>query len=300
MRRARLSLFCEALRRQGLDVELSHTLGPRDATRLACEAARRAGAEIVVAGGDGTINEALQGIVGTSARLGVLPAGTANVLARELSLPFDPERAAAVIARGESRRVYPGRATDGRTRATRYFLLMAGVGLDASIVARVRPRLKRSVGVCAFWLSGLSHLARWKPELFCVESDGQTFEATFAAVGKGARYGGGLAITPRARLEAPKFEVCIVATTSRLRYLRLLGRAMRASGVEEGAPGVRFLSATRVFTRPDGIGAGALVQVDGELIGRLPMTFEIVHEPIEIFVPPADGNLQTRGYRRLR
>jgi YegS/Rv2252/BmrU family lipid kinase len=297
-RRARINRFREALRREGCEVELTPTLGPRDAARLAGEAAARGGAEIVVAGGDGTVNEALQGVVGTDARLGVFPAGTANVLARELSLPFDPGRAAALVARGETRKLYAGCATDGRMGEPRYFLLMAGVGLDASVVEGVRPRLKRRLGEGAFWLSGLSHLASWVPVPFEVRAAGETLPATFAAVGKGARYGGNLSVTPRARLDAPEFEVCVVNSASRLRFLRLLGSVMRG-GVGSETPGVRFVRATRVeVARPAGAGEDALVQADGEIIGRLPMTFEIVQTPVEVFVPPADGDLRTDGYYR--
>src|SRR3954447_8177445 len=104
---------------------------------------------------------------------------------------------------------------------------MAGVGLDASIVSRVHPRLKRRVGEAAFWYSGLGHLARWQPIPFNVEVEGHTLRATFAAIGNAAHYGGNLAITPRARLENPEFELCIVDSKSRLRFLYLLSHAIR-------------------------------------------------------------------------
>ncbi|HKP72069.1 MAG TPA: diacylglycerol kinase family protein, partial [Pyrinomonadaceae bacterium] len=157
-RAAEVTWFCELLRGRGIEVEAVSTRAPHDATRLAAEATREGCGEVVVSGGDGTINEALQGLVGTRTRLGIWPAGTANVLARELQLPFDAEGAADVIARGETRRIYAGCATDEATEVRRYFFLMAGIGLDASVVERVRPRLKRRVGEGAFWVSGLGHL----------------------------------------------------------------------------------------------------------------------------------------------
>jgi YegS/Rv2252/BmrU family lipid kinase len=294
-RAAEIARFCETLKQHGVETEVALTEAPHDATRLAREAVAEGVREIVVSGGDGTINEALQGIVGTSARLGVFPAGTANVLARELAIPLDAERAADTISRGVARKVYAGLALDETTRATRYFILMAGVGLDASVVERVRPRLKRRVGEAAFWFSGLSHLASWQPVPFRVEIEGETFPATFAAIGNAARYGGDLSITPRARLDAPEFEICVINSRSRLRYLQLLTQAMRAGGVAEDRRGVRYLRATRVRAE----GSGVLVQMDGELIGALPMTFEVVPRPIEIIAPPA-AKPRRIGYKNLR
>ena len=294
-REREIERFRALLEARGVASELALTRAPEDATLLAREAIERGESEIVVSGGDGTINEALQAIVGTRARLGILPAGTANVLARELKLPFEAERAAEAIARGSTRRVYAGLAYDETTRVTRYFLLMAGVGLDASIVKRVRPRLKRRVGEAAFWVSGLSHLASWEPVPFHVEVNGEKFPATFAAIGRAAHYGGELSITPRARLDAPEFEVCLINSRSRLRYLQLLTGAMRAEGIKGDRRGVRYLSATRVRAAGDGV----LVQADGELIGELPMTFEIVAEPVELFAPPAEEPKRI-GYQHLR
>lgn len=279
-RALRTARFHRLLRERGVECEIAFTAAPGDATRLAREAAAGGFREVVVSGGDGTINEALQGLVGTNVRFGVWAAGTANVLARELKLPLDVEGAAQWIARGETRLIYAGCATWEETGERRYFLLMAGIGLDASVVERVRPRLKRRVGEAAFWVSGLSHLAAWRPRPFEIEAGGHVVPATFAAVGKAAHYGGELGITPRARIDVPDFEICAVDSVSRLRYLRLLSRAMRREGVPEETAGVHFLRATRVRATGD-----AAVQVDGELFGRLPMTFEIVADPVEVIAP---------------
>ncbi len=271
--------FCEGVEARGMVVEVWQTAGPNDAARLAAEAVGAGAREVVVRGGDGTLHEAIQGLAGKGVRVAVWPAGTANVLARQLALPFDAERAAAVLARGRTKRISLGCATDERTGARRYFFMMAGVGLDASVVRHVRPRLKRRVGEVAYWYSGLSHLAHWRPREFTVEANGESFPATYAAIGKAPWYGGGLAITPRARLDADEFEVCVINTHSRLRYLRLLAHAMRG-GAPEGTRAVKFVRASRVRA----LGA-ADVQADGELIGELPMTFEIVNDGLELFVP---------------
>ncbi|MEJ7616911.1 MAG: YegS/Rv2252/BmrU family lipid kinase [Pyrinomonadaceae bacterium] len=274
--------FCEQLGAHGRTVEVLHTAGPGDAATLAARAAAD-GAQIVIASGvDGTINEVLQGLLGTASQLAIWPAGTANVLAHEITMPFDAELAADVIARGAWRRIHAGCAIREDTGEKRFFLLMAGIGLDASVVRRVKPQLKRRIGEAAFWYSGLEHLASWQPELFSVEIDDQSFPATFAAVGKSPHYGGGLAITPRARLEAAEFEVCIVSSHSRLRYLRLLTDVVRGAADAGADADVCFQRATRVRAAGQ-----AFVQADGELIGQLPMTFEIAPATIDLIVPPA-------------
>lgn len=278
-REREVASFCQHLKSRGIDVEILNTSGPNDATRLAAQAAAGGAREVIVSGGDGTINEALQGLIGTNVRLGIWPCGTANVLARELKIPLKWEGAAEVITRGRSSTIHVGCATIENTGERRYFFLMAGVGLDASVVQHVRPGLKRRVGEAAFWYAGLGHLAHWQPISFKVEVNGESFPATFAAIGNAAHYGGNLAITPRARLDQAEFEVCVVDSQSRLYFLRLLSRAMRG-GVSQNARGVRFIRTTRTRVTGD-----ALVQIDGELVGHLPMTFEIAPNSIEVITP---------------
>jgi YegS/Rv2252/BmrU family lipid kinase len=267
------------LRSLGVDVELKLTTRAGEATEIAARAARNGSSDVIVAGGDGTINEAIQGLAGSNARLAIIPRGTGNVLARELELPLNDEQAIAVVARGNARRIHLGLAIDETTGAKRYFVLMAGIGLDASVVRRVQPRLKKRIGKAAFWISGLSHLADWQPAPFTLEIEGRKYIGTFAAIGKAARYGGDLAITPGARLEEPEFEICIIETLNRFGYLRLLAYAVR-TGLPRDKHGVRFVKASRVLATGD-----APVQVDGEVIGQLPMRFEIASESLEVIVP---------------
>jgi YegS/Rv2252/BmrU family lipid kinase len=267
------------LRSLGVDVEIKLTTAPGEATEFAARAARNGTSDVIVAGGDGTINEAVQGLAGSNARLAIIPRGTGNVLARELNLPLNDEQATIVAARGNARRIHLGLAIDETTNAKRFFVLMAGIGLDASVVRRVQPRLKKRIGKAAFWISGLSHLADWQPAPFTLEIEGQSYTGTFAAIGNAARYGGDLAITPGARLEEPEFEICIIETLNRFGYLRLLAYALR-TGMPRDKHGVRYVKASSV--RATG---NAPVQVDGEVIGELPMRFEIASESLEVIVP---------------
>ena len=278
-RRRPVQELASQLESLGIKVDLRLTSGPGEATEIAARAARNGSSDIIVAGGDGTINEAIQGLTGTKARLAIIPRGTANVLARELGLPLDNAQAAVVAAKGKSRKIYLGLAINETTQESRHFVLMAGIGLDASVVRRVQPSLKKRIGKGAFWVSGLSHLATWDPRPFTLEIDGRKYSATFAAIGKSAKYGGDLAITPGARLDEREFEVCIIQTASRLRYLHLLSYAMR-EGMPRDKAEVQFVKAVSVKAYGD-----AQVQIDGELIGHLPMRFEIAPHSLEVIVP---------------
>src|SRR6185369_16111078 len=263
----------------GVKVDVRLTRGPGDATEIAARAARNGSSDVIVAGGDGTINEAIQGMAGTKARLAIIARGTGNVLARELGLPLDDEQALKIAAQGKSRQIYLGLAIDKTGNESRYFILMAGIGLDASVVKRVQPSLKKRIGKGAFWVSGLSHLATWNPRPFILEINGHKYTSTFAAIGKAAKYGGDLAITPGARLDQPEFEVCIIDTRSRLRYLHLLSQAMR-TGMPRNTSEVQFVNTVSVRAHGD-----AHVQIDGEFIGHLPMRFEIAPHSLDIIVP---------------
>ncbi len=278
-RRTTIGELANYLKSLGIDVELKLTAGPGDATEIAHRAANNGTSDVIVAGGDGTINEAVQGMAGTAARLAIIPRGTGNVLARELELPLEAEEAASLIVHGHSRKVHLGVAIDETTHSQRYFLLMAGIGLDASVILRVQPTLKKHVGKLAFWFSGLTQLALWNPSSFALEINEMEYQATFAAIGNAATYGGDLAITPRARIDQPEFEICVFETSSRRRYLQLLSQAMR-DGLTEKSEGVRFLRSHQVKATGD-----VPVQVDGEVIGRLPMRFEIAPHSLEVVVP---------------
>ena len=268
----------ELLAARGIAAEACATAGPDDATRLAREAVDGGVKLIVSYGGDGTLNEVIQGLAESRAALAVWPGGTSNVVARDLAMPFAMERIADVIAAGKTTRIALGLARGGD--ASRYFVMMAGIGLDASIARGVNKRLKRRVGELAYWVTGIKHLFTWPAERFTITVDGQCFESTFAIVGKGKGYGGGMTITPNARLEEPLFEVYILPPQkSNLAYLRALSACMRGKPELTGAT---MIKGCRVEANSS---HAPWVEADGEIIGPLPMTFEVVPEALTIIVP---------------
>ena len=269
-----VSQMTNLLQRRGLRVEAHATAAPGDATRLSRDALAAGVDMVVVHGGDGTVNEAMQPLVGGATPLAVWPGGTANVLAREVILPGDLDRVADMITAGRTRRVSVGRA------GQRYFLLMAGVGLDAALVRAVNPTLKRVIGQGAFWMAGLDLLFRWKSQRFVVEVDGQRFGATFALLANVAAYAGSMRIAPRAHIESHHLDLCLVDWTERWRFIQHV-RAGFADTVS-GLPGVSYMEVRRATVTENN---AVWVQVDGELLARLPMTFECVPAALSLVVP---------------
>jgi diacylglycerol kinase (ATP) len=277
---------------RGLQASALATSQPNEGHRLASEAID-GGADIIVAhGGDGTVNEIIQGMIGTDARLAVWAGGTANVAANDLGMPSRIARVADVITAGKEKRISLGLATgpgcEGLPAATggkpahprRYFLMFAGIGLDAAICRTVDLELKRKTGQFAYLVSGVKHLFSWNPEPFILEIDGKQYESAFALVGNGSKYGGGINMTPNARLESPWFEVYILPPDGHnLTFVFdlagcLLGQPNRTRGTTVTGQMVRAES-----------GAEPWVEVDGEVLGPLPMSFEVVPEALSVIVP---------------
>jgi diacylglycerol kinase (ATP) len=275
----------------GIVAEARPTSGPSDATRLAREAAER-GVDVVVSyGGDGTLNEVLQGIVGSETALAVWAGGTANVVARDLKMPESVEEIARVVARGTTRRIALGVARHnanpnglGAARLAepehRYFFMFAGIGLDASIARRVNSTLKKKTGQLAFWIEGLKHILTWRPEPFTLDVDGRKYSGVFALIANGKGYGGGLCMAPDAKLEEPSFDVYIVPRrATNLAYLFDLFACVRGTTGRTDAAIVRGRHVVANSSHEP------WVEVDGEVIGPLPMSFDVMPDAQSIIVP---------------
>ncbi|MEP7274470.1 MAG: diacylglycerol kinase family protein [Acidobacteriota bacterium] len=273
----------------GIEVNLEPTAAPGSATELARAAAKRGDSLVIVCGGDGTINEATQALVGTNTALAVWPGGTANVLARELKLPDQPDKLAQMIAGAKTRRISVGHAYKRETGWQRYFLLMAGVGVDAAIVRGVNPKLKRRAGVGAFWISALNYLARLPLTPFSLGMGREHYEATFACIGNAASYGGWFTLTPEANLEENKLDVCLFNSRNRTGLLRDAIRGV--SGSHRKTPNVVYRKASVAFANTND---DAPVQLDGEFVGTLPMLFASIPDALSIVVPEHEATPNSR------
>ncbi|MBI3654613.1 MAG: diacylglycerol kinase family lipid kinase [Acidobacteria bacterium] len=306
----------------GIKADAQATHAPDDATRLTREALANGANLIISYGGDGTLNEVIQAMVGSDAVLGVWAGGTANVVARDLELPRQPQPLAAVIAAGKTKRIALGVASrslesvvwrpvsdeqintsatvpetrktakqaepvnvgrqtpDARHQTRRYFFMFAGIGLDASIARGVNRKLKRRMGEFAFWVSGLRHLLLWQRQRFTVAVDGQRYDSAFTLIGKGKSYGGNLVIAKNARLEDPEFEVFILPRfKTTFAYLFALIKCFFKRPEKTQAV---IVKSHRVTLDSD---EEVWVELDGEVVGTLPMTFEVLPDALSVIVP---------------
>jgi diacylglycerol kinase (ATP) len=267
---------------KGIAMEAIPTTGPGTAAYIAREAVDRGADLIVAAGGDGTINEIVNGMVGSKVPLAILPAGTANVLANELGIGKSMERAAESLLNCVPERVALGVLSTAMGDAPRYFLLMAGAGLDAEIVYHLNQGLKDAFGKVAYWISGLSRFGRRLPE-FTVETEGKSYRASFALVSRVRNYGGDLEIARSISLLDDDFEVVLFEGTSTWPYTKyMLGvLARRISGMR----GVTILRTRKALFSGAEHGK-AYVQVDGESAGGIPASVEIAPAALTLLVPP--------------
>ncbi len=283
-RETKVRRAADALRRWVDRVDVRSTAMKGDATKLAAEAVRSGCDLVAVCGGDGTVNEVVRGMVGARAPLMVLPAGTANVLAEEVGLPATPEKAAALLPKLREYSVQLGVVRyENPKPGFRHFLLMCGVGVDASIVYHLNTRLKEYLGQGAYFLGSLEQLQReFYP--FDIRVNGQTYESTFALVSKSRQYGGKLVLTPQAHLLSGKFQMVIFQGASPLRYVGYL--AQIATRTLDQFPDVSFHETGRVefvaaADRP------VYIEVDGEFAGRLPAVVEAADERLSLLLPAA-------------
>lgn len=277
-----MARITEAILGQGHRLNTLPTTGPGTGVALA-RRSLEAGADLILAlGGDGTLNEIANGMIGTHVPLAVLPAGTANVLARELGLGCNTLAVVSRLSECMPRRISVGllQSDGGRTR--RHFLLMAGVGFDAHIVYRLNLNLKSRMGQLAYWLGALKELGRVLDE-FETHTGGRSFRCTFALASRVRNYAGYLKLARHASLLDQDFEMMIFEGST-LRYYSvylsavLSGRTGRTRGITSlRAPGASFAAPP---------GSPVYVQVDGEYAGRLPASVEIVPDALTILAPP--------------
>ncbi len=270
----------------GVKLEIAETRHPGHAAVLARGAAQSGRRLVVAAGGDGTIAEVASGLAGSDCRLGVIPLGTANVLARELALPFAPAAVAAALAFGRTRMVWPGLVHSGVSAdmpgaactPPRLFVQMIGAGFDAAVVHRLPLSLKRLMGRGAYVVQSLREIARYKFNRIQLSVDGHDHEVGSVIVSKGHLYGGGYMLAPGASPTKHGFSVALFDRAGPLSTL-LYGAALPLNLMPH-MPGVRLLRASEVIVRSDHIPA----QADGDAAGSAPLRITEASHPITVVV----------------
>ncbi len=265
------------LQKRGFETKLLFTERRGHAEELAREAAKTVPRLIIAAGGDGTINEALNGMVMSDTPLAILPLGTTNVLARELSIPDSVEGAIERAIGGQVRTASLGRIESlvNRIPVLRHFCLMAGVGFDAKAVYDVNSTLKKVSGEGAYILSGISNLIHYYPSELVFSVDGKQHTGYAAIIGKSSRYGGSFKITPDADLLDPHFYICIFKGKNRADLLRYAAGVIKGTHLQQ--KDIVYLKASQIS-----ITGNAHIQIDGDHFGSTPATITIVKNALKI------------------
>jgi diacylglycerol kinase (ATP) len=257
---------------QGAEVEVLYTEAPGHATELAARAVPSAPDLIITAGGDGTINEVINGMARSNVPLAILPAGTANVLARETGISKDPAAFRAIFER-KHRRIALGLITyEGKSR---YFALMAGFGFDALSVYNLNLSLKKRSGKFAYVVSGFHTLATWKAVPITLQTEGRELICSNVIISNVSRYGGGFIVAPRADITVPEFQVTALTGMGRSDILRF------AAGIVAGRPGsmrdVEHFTATHITLNGE-----THIQIDGDHAGTSPAQVDIVPDALTL------------------
>ena len=270
----------------GAEAVLMHTHSAGDARRLAADAVRDNFEIIVAAGGDGTVNEVLNGIGDAPngferARLAVLPLGTVNVFAKELGMPTKLEAAWQVIRRANETRIDLPMVEFGavESRERRFFAQLAGAGLDARAIELVSWSLKKKIGPAAYVVAGLKALGSKLPRIK-VSAGAEQASGELVLIGNGRFYGGLFKVFPQGNMRDGLLEGCVFPRVSWWTLLRLGPRLLlRGTLPNRATQIIRAESVTLTSETRAGL------QVDGELAGWLPGTFTIRRNGLRVIVP---------------
>jgi len=273
-RRRRFERILSALIAEGVDVDVRPTTKRGDAEAFARDADPATLDAIAVAGGDGTINEVVNGLGDKKLPLAVIPLGTANVLAHEIGLGGSPREIARTIAEGRPQPISVG-IVNGRR-----FVMMAGFGFDAHVVADVQPTIKKLFGKVAYVLSTLKALVSFDFPKYRVVVDGEAFDVASAVIANGHFYGGTFVCAPDARLQDPTLHVVLFMKPGVMRTLRYA--VWLALGRLDKLPDVRIVPATdivveRVDAEP--------VQGDGDILASLPARITLAPAALALLMP---------------
>jgi diacylglycerol kinase family enzyme len=262
----------------GIKVEVAETQHAGHATELARAAARAGRSMVVAAGGDGTIAEVANGLIGSDTALGVIPLGTANVLAKEYKLSTTPRAVANALAYKRTRLLWPGVAKlEGREHV---FVQMVGLGFDGAVVHGLQPLLKRVIGRGAYvWQSLWESVAYGFPRVR-LTVDGKAYEAASVVVSKGRLYGGPYLLAPNAASTEPGFQVALFENPGT--FAALLSGAALPLGLLPRCPGVKVIAGREVeFAAANG---PIKTQSDGDALAGTPRMVVDALSPIPVVV----------------
>ena len=280
----------DVLRQAGVEATLEPTRGQADTPGQARQAIAEGCDTIFACGGDGTVHDVLQGMVGSQAALGVIPLGTANALAHDLHLPFSAAEAARASLTAKPRRTAVGRVEyldfDGN-RGSRFFIVAAGIGADAHLFYQLNPLVKGHLGMAAYYAMATRLWLTHPMEKFAVEVDGTETQVSQVLAVRIRNFGGVLReLAPGASLERDDLRLVLFRTRSRLAYLHYIVRGLFGARWQVG--GIDLVHGVRITCQPREHGVPAariFVEADGELLGTLPVEISVVRDAVRLLVP---------------
>ena len=279
----------QKLEEAGYETSAHATTGAGDATRAARIAVERRFDIVIAAGGDGTLNEVVNGLAGQEYRpkFGVIPMGTTNDFARALKIPRDIDGAVDVITAGKTVPVDIGRMND------KYFINIAGGGRLTELTYEVPSKLKTMIGQLAYYLKGIEMLPSIKASEVTIEYDGKLFEGEVMLflIGLTNSVGGFEKLAPDSSVNDGLFSLLILKKTNLAEFIRIATLALRGEHLND--PHVIYTKANRIkIHAPEKV----LLNLDGEPGGSLPADFENLYRHIEVFVPVDQLRPQDRIY----
>jgi diacylglycerol kinase (ATP) len=255
-----------------------------DIGAVARAAAGRGVAVIAAAGGDGTVSAVANGVLGTDARLGIIPLGTSNVLARELGIPLDVEGACRLLAGP-----HETATIDAMRVGEAHYFTQVGIGVNALVLRDTATVSKKRFGSLAYAWTTLTRLVGFQPLRFTVSADGRKSRpsALQIMVANCSTFGTtGLRWGPHVRADDGRLDVCIVRARTLLDYLQIAWSFLR--GRQHRDPHIRYLPAARAVA----VATAHPIpyQADGEIVGRTPVEVEVAPAALRVVVPPPAGN----------
>ncbi|HEV2380712.1 MAG TPA: diacylglycerol kinase family protein [Terriglobia bacterium] len=307
-RQAEIRSVADVFRQAKVDLRVEPTTGPGSAQGLARSAATAGAEAVVVCGGDGTINEVVNGLALSACPLAILPGGTANIAARDLGLSLRPVVAARDLAHARTRRIALGRVTWGRspgsvnggtagtlvsagqpgqgpgaTPKARYFLSVAGVGFDAYVVHHLGSNLKRDFGVTAYVWKAFEQLWRYGFPPFLCQSGDREWRGRMALVQRTERYAGWLHMSPGSSLLNPEMKLFLFQGANPWRYFFCCAALVLRRHLH--LRDLRVVESWPLNCCAESAAKTIRVELDGEEAGELPATFELVPDALTLLLP---------------
>jgi diacylglycerol kinase (ATP) len=269
-----LQTICTKFNKAGYEIDVYKTQGGGDATTVARETASSGEFEMVIAGGgDGTINEVINGLMPNPIKLGILPLGTSNVLCRALKLPLNPLKAVDAILSGKSIKIDVGLAND------RYFAIMISCGFDAYAIEQTSLRVKKITGRYAYVIAGIKSIYHYQPKRIHLIADGKPMQsdAMLMCISNAHLYGGNYQLTPDAKIDDGLFDVFLYTGNDVYRFMYYLLRLFLHFHLD-------FPDTTRFRVKNLKLQSTGrvLYQGDGDLFGEIPLDISLIPSVLEI------------------